>query len=195
MTNPQEEFHSSPRKRRMSTNIQGHQEVHGSLKFRDPINNLREEFSHYDNSAIATLERPVLILSLFLLVLSGLQDIIHDSMVITTIALEIANVLLLFLAQILFGFIPKPRAIFQSLFRLHSSVSFEGPLTLALQLHSYLGYWPWWSDWNLRWYSPGQGLKSEARFDLEICVCQHIYSRWLNPTNNWYRRESRESKH
>jgi hypothetical protein len=82
----------------MSTNIQGHQEVHGSLEFRDPINNLREEFSNYDNSAIATLERPVLILSLFLLLLSGLQDVVHDSMVITTIALEIANVILLFLA-------------------------------------------------------------------------------------------------
>lgn len=126
----------------MSTNIQGHQKVHGTLKFRNPINNVREEFSHDDNSAIATLERPVLILSLFLLFFGGLQDVVHDSMVITTIALEIANVPLLFLAQILFRFIPELRALFQSLFRLHSSVSFEGPLTLALlKLHSYPAYW------------------------------------------------------
>jgi hypothetical protein len=127
----------------MSTNIQRDQKVHGSLKFRDPINNLREEISHHDNSAIATLEGPILILGLFLLLLCCLQDLVHDSMVITTVALEIANVFLLFLGQILFRFIPEPRAIFTSLFRLHACVGLMVILTLALlRLYFYLAYWP-----------------------------------------------------
>ena len=78
----------------MSAGIHGHQKVHRSLEFRDRINNLRENFSHYDDSPIATLERPILIFSLFLLLLGCFQDVVHDSMIIAFTAMEIAECIL-----------------------------------------------------------------------------------------------------
>jgi hypothetical protein len=96
------------------------------LDFRNRINNLRENFSYYDDSPIATFERPILIFSLFPLLLGYFQDIVHESMIIAFIAMEIADVFLFFFAQILLRFVPKLRAIFASLFRSHFRVSFKG---------------------------------------------------------------------
>jgi hypothetical protein len=113
----------------VSTDIHGHQKVDRALEFGDPIDNFGEELAHDDDAAIATLERPVLVLSLFLLLLRSSQDVVHDSVIIIFAALEIADISLFFFAQVLFRFVPKFRAIFMSLFRSLFGVDFEAILT------------------------------------------------------------------